>query len=148
MEKSLVTLYTDGSCIGNRGGWAFILIDNKTGKELSSSGSLVNGQSNNMELLAVKEALMRLKKPCHITLLSNNSYIINGITKWMFKWEKLGWYRTKNSKKPIMFVDIWKSIWNLLEQHDIQCEYIKDFSEFSTKCKKLAQNYNKVLQRK
>ncbi|MCC6509742.1 MAG: ribonuclease HI, partial [Pirellulaceae bacterium] len=52
-----VKLFTDGACSGNPGpgGWAFILRDVKTGKELTGSGGAKETTNNQMELQAVIE---------------------------------------------------------------------------------------------
>ena len=52
---SEVLLYTDGACSGNPGpgGWAFILRDVKTQKELTGAGGQDETTNNQMEMRAV-----------------------------------------------------------------------------------------------
>ncbi len=54
-----VVLFTDGACSGNPGpgGWAFILRDVKTKKELTGSGGDYETTNNRMEMQAVIEGL-------------------------------------------------------------------------------------------
>ena len=59
-----ITLYTDGSCIGNPGpgGYAYILIYGDLKKEFS--GFEDNTTNNRMELTAVIKGLNQIKEPC------------------------------------------------------------------------------------
>ena len=57
-----VTIYTDGSSLGNpgKGGWGAILIYKDKEKEIS--GSKKDATNNQMELLAAIKALKNLKE--------------------------------------------------------------------------------------
>ncbi len=80
-----VQLYTDGACSGNPGpgGWAFILRDKLTKKELEGSGGEASTTNNQMEMTAVIEGLKALKRPCRVELYSDSSYVLNGLQSWM-----------------------------------------------------------------
>ncbi len=58
------------------GGWAFILRDLKTGKELTGSGGAAETTNNQMELQAVIEGLKSLKKSCRVELHADSKYVL------------------------------------------------------------------------
>lgn len=53
--------------------------------------------NNRMEMTASLMALKSCKPKTTSTLETNSQYVINGITKWVFGWEKNGW-QTKEKK--------------------------------------------------
>ncbi len=64
--KKDVTLYSDGSSLGNpgAGGWGVVLEYKGHTKELS--GAKAHTTNNQMELQAVIEGLKELKEPCNV----------------------------------------------------------------------------------
>ena len=83
MTNNEVTLYTDGSCLGNPGpgGWAAILVAQGKGgphvRELHDSHT--NTTNNRMELTAAIEGLKALKRPCRVTIVTDSQYLISAI---------------------------------------------------------------------
>ena len=94
-----ITLFTDGSCLGNpgRGGWACILRYNSRERELY--GSEPQTTNNRMELTAAVRGLAALREACEVTVVTDSEYVKNGITQWMEGWKRNGW-RT-SAKKPV-----------------------------------------------
>lgn len=126
-----VELFTDGACSGNPGpgGWAFILRDVKTQKELTGSGGERNSTNNRMEMQAVIEGLRSLKKRCRVELYSDSSYVLQGLQKWMTGWKKKGWVRMEGSrKKPVKNVELWQQLDQLIDQHDISYHHVRGHS--------------------
>lgn len=74
-----VTISTDGACSGNPGpgGWAAILRCGQNSKEISGYESRTT--NNKMELRAVIEGIMPLKKPCAITIRTDSQVVCNAI---------------------------------------------------------------------
>lgn len=78
---SQVTLYTDGSCLGNPGpgGYAAILSCNGRAKEIT--GGSDHTTNNRMELQAVIAGLQALTRRCQVTVVTDSQYvatILNG----------------------------------------------------------------------
>jgi ribonuclease HI len=79
-----VTLYTDGSCLGNPGpgGYAAILSCNDhfgklgAGRTRKISGSTAHTTNNRMELRAVIAGLQALKRRCQVTLVTDSQYVV------------------------------------------------------------------------
>lgn len=118
-----VEIFTDGACKGNPGpgGWGAILRTGHHEKELS--GSEAQTTNNRMELTAAIEALKALKAPCLVTLHTDSRYVIDGITSWIFGWQRNGW---KNAaKKPVANADLWQDLIVACRPHKITWQWVK-----------------------
>jgi ribonuclease HI len=124
---SSVTIFTDGSCLGNPGpgGWCAILTEGERSKELFGGYRLTT--NNRMELLAVIEALTALKRPCRVELWTDSQYVRNAIEKrWIDSWQRNGW---KNSeKKPVKNQDLWQRLLPLLATHQVRFHWVRGHS--------------------
>lgn len=118
-----VTLYTDGACSGNpgAGGWACVLVYGDKEKELSGGETVTT--NNRMELTAVIEGLKALKQKCVVQLYTDSKYVLEGATKWLAGWQEKGW--RKADKKPVLNVDLWQILANLLNAHEITWHWVK-----------------------
>ena len=126
-----VQLYTDGACSGNPGpgGWAFILRDLKTGKEMTGSGGAAETTNNQMELQAVIEGLKSLKKSCRVELHADSKYVLQGLTEWMAGWKSRGWVRMEGRKKmPVKNVEQWKQLDELIAKHAMSYHHVRGHS--------------------
>ena len=83
-ELPKVTLYTDGSCLGNPGpgGYAAVLVAGPHVKELAQGFS---GTTNNrMELLAVISGLEALKTKSAVEIVTDSQYVKKAFTdRWL-----------------------------------------------------------------
>lgn len=124
--KHAVEIYTDGACRGNPGpgGWGVLLRYGDVDKQLYGGEHLTT--NNRMELKAVIEALSALSKPCKVTLTSDSTYVLKGISEWLPNWKKRGW-RTAG-KKPVKNGDLWKTLDDLAEMHEIEWHWVKGHS--------------------
>ena len=123
-EKKQVEIFTDGACSGNPGpgGYGVILRYKGINKELSGGEACTT--NNRMELTAVITGLSALKESCCVTLYSDSKYIIDAIQKgWAKKWQANGWMR--NKKDPALNPDLWETLLNLLEQHEVNFVWVK-----------------------
>lgn len=119
-----VRLYTDGACRGNPGpgGWGFVMCHLKSGKELRESGGLPETTNNQMELTAVIEGLSRLKRPTKVEVVSDSTYVLNGLSSWMESWKKRGWRRKEG---PVKNVEMWKKLDEFKQIHQLRFTWIK-----------------------
>ena len=120
--------YTDGACSGNPGpgGWGVLMIarDGDTVvKERELSGGAPETTNNRMELMAAITALETLARPSALTVVTDSSYVKDGITKWLFGWKKNGW-RTA-AKKPVKNAELWQRLDAATQSHDITWEWVK-----------------------
>ena len=119
-----IEIFTDGACSGNpgAGGWGAILRCGAVEKELS--GGEKETTNNRMELTAVIEALLALKKECCITLYTDSRYVMDGVTSWLTNWKKNG-SRTTNKKSQVKNIDLWQKLDELLPRHQIKWVWVK-----------------------
>jgi ribonuclease HI len=127
--KPHVELFTDGACSGNPGpgGWAYLLRDLKTGREMERSDGERKTTNNRMELMAVIEGLSALKQPSRVDLYSDSQYIVNGLRSWIDDWKARNWRRAKN--KPVLNVELWQRLDELRQRHEINAIWVRGHSE-------------------
>ncbi|ASK86853.1 ribonuclease HI [Sphingorhabdus sp. SMR4y] len=122
-EPKIVEIATDGACKGNPGpgGWGALIRHGDKEKEIS--GGEPDTTNNRMELRAAIEALNALKRPCKVKLSIDSTYVKDGITKWIFGWQKNGW-RTA-ARKPVKNADLWQDLLKAVEPHQIEWHWVK-----------------------
>ena len=119
-----VFLFTDGACSGNPGpgGWGAILRYKENEKAVS--GSEKETTNNRMELTAVIEGLALLKFPCSVTVVSDSKYVCDAVNqRWLHAWIRKGW--KKADGKPVLNIDLWKRLLELMKIHDVRFQWIK-----------------------
>lgn len=120
--------YTDGACSGNPGpgGWGVLLIarDGETVlKERPMCGGAEDTTNNRMELMAAISALEILDRKTKITIVTDSTYVKDGLTKWIHGWKKNGWKNAQ--KKPVKNEDLWKRLDEANQRHDVTWEWVK-----------------------
>jgi ribonuclease HI len=118
-----VTIYGDGSAIGNPGpgGWGAVILD---GDRVTECGDFAEHTTNNrMELTATIEALKKLKEKTTAVIKTDSKYVINGITKWVFGWEKNGWQTSQ--KADVMNKDLWQELVLVSRKHVVEWEHVR-----------------------
>ncbi len=128
-----VTLFCDGSSLGNpgAGGWCAILYYKHHQKILSGGAS--NVTNNQMELSALIFGLESLKESCEVLVISDSKYVLDGISKWLPNWIKKDF---KNVKNP----ELWKHFLEVSKYHNLQIQWVKGHSGHSENelCDKIA----------
>lgn len=124
--SQVVEMYTDGACRGNPGpgGWGVLL--RYGGVEKTLHGGEALSTNNRMELTAVIKGLQALNKTCDVQITTDSKYVLTGVTEWMDNWKKRNW-RTA-SKKPVLNVDLWKELDELVAGHSIEWVWVKGHS--------------------
>ena len=120
--------YTDGACSGNPGpgGWGVLLLakdGETTMKTRSLSGGCAETTNNQMELTAAIMALEALQRPSSITIVTDSSYVKDGMTKWISSWKKNGWKTA--AKKAVKNEELWKKLDVATQRHEVSWEWIK-----------------------
>ncbi|MEA3308487.1 MAG: ribonuclease HI [Chloroflexota bacterium] len=119
-----VTIYTDGSSLGNPGpgGYGVVLQFGPHQRELSGGYQLTT--NNRMELLAAIKGLAALIEPCQVALYSDSRYVIDGITKgWAYRWRANQWMR--NKKERALNADLWEQLLKLCKKHAITFYWVR-----------------------
>jgi ribonuclease HI len=138
-EKKHVTIYTDGSALGNPGpgGYGVILRFGSHTRELS--GGFRCTTNNRMEILAAIEALRALTEPCRVTLHTDSQYLSKAMTQgWAERWRKNQWMR--NKKDPALNADLWADLLDLVAEHDVTFVWVRGHNgdEANERCDVLA----------
>jgi ribonuclease HI len=118
-----VVIYTDGACSGNPGpgGWGVVMRSQGHEKELHGGEPLTT--NNRMELMAAIQALEALKRPSTVSLYTDSTYLLNGITKWLPGWQRNGWKTA--AKKPVKNDDLWRRLVEAMSRHDVTWLWVK-----------------------
>jgi ribonuclease HI/DNA polymerase-3 subunit epsilon len=134
-EKSVVRIYSDGSCRGNpgAGGWgAVILYIDEPVVELS--GGDPSTTNNRMELLGAIEALEHVsvrrggakpeeRKTLQVHCTTDSKYVKDGITLWIKNWVKKAWLTSKG--KPVANQELWRRLHELDQELSVQWHWVK-----------------------
>lgn len=130
-----ISIFTDGSSRGNPGpgGWGIVMIYNDIIKEFSEGYRLTT--NNRMELLAVIEALKKLKRNnLVIDIYTDSSYVVNAVEKkWVWSWEKKNFKDKKNE-------DLWREFLKLYPLNQIKFHWVKGHAtnQYNNRCDYLA----------
>jgi len=115
-----ITVYTDGSALGNPGpgGFGIVLVSGKHKKEISQGFERTT--NNRMELLSVIIALESINnKGSLVTIYSDSKYVVDSVEKgWLFNWEKKDFKKKKN-------VDLWKRFLIIYPKHKVSFKWVK-----------------------
>lgn len=119
-----ITLYTDGSALGNPGpgGYGVVLMSGIHRKEINEGFRKTT--NNRMELLAVIIGLEALKSDgCEVDIYSDSKYVVDAVEKgWVFAWSKKNFKDKKN-------VDLWKRFLAIYPKHKVRFHWIKGHNE-------------------
>jgi ribonuclease HI len=113
-----ITLFSDGSALGNPGPGGYGAILRYGDKERIISGGEAHTTNNRMELLGVIEGLRALKEPCDVTIISDSSYVIRGINEWLEGWVKRNFAKVKNP-------DLWQEYIRVSAGHLINGVWVR-----------------------
>lgn len=120
--------YTDGACSGNPGpgGWG-VLMRAMDGDEIVKQRELSGGAelttNNQMELMAAISALEVLERASELTIITDSTYVKNGVTGWIHGWKKNGW--KTSAKKAVKNVELWQRLDAAQARHQVTWEWVK-----------------------
>ncbi|MEP5152295.1 ribonuclease HI [Planktotalea sp.] len=123
-----LTAYTDGACSGNPGpgGWG-VLMRATEGDEILKQRELNGGAelttNNQMELMAAISALEALERAAELTIVTDSTYVKNGVTGWIHGWKRNGWKTA--AKKPVKNVELWQRLDQAQARHQVVWEWVK-----------------------
>ena len=128
-----ITLFSDGSALGNPGPGGFGTILRFKESERIISGGEVYTTNNRMELRGVIEGLRALKEPCEVEVISDSSYVVKGINEWLANWVKRSFKKVKNP-------DLWQEYIEVSKPHKIHATWVRghDGHEENERCDDIA----------
>ncbi len=149
LPPSSILIYTDGACTGNPGpgGWACI-VSLPDGSVHELGGGVKETTNNRMEMAATIRALAMLepKESCPIVLYTDSSYVIKGITQWIWGWRSRGWKSAEG--KDVANRDLWEELLRQvtrLKPSNIDWRYVRGHSGYAgnERCDEIAVSFAK-----
>jgi len=133
-----VEIFVDGACLGNPGPGGYAAILRSGVHEKVITGRVRQTTNNRMELMAAIEALSALKRPSKVRIYTDSRYLLDGITKWLPKWQKNN-FKT-SSGKPVKNRDLWERLSELIHLHEVTWEWVEGHSGHpeNERCDRLA----------
>lgn len=117
-----INIYTDGSSRGNPGpgGYGIVMEHLQTGYIKEFSQGFKKTTNNRMELMAVIEALKKIKKTdSNIVVYTDSKYVSDSVEKkWVFKWKNNNFKNKKN-------IDLWTEFLNIYPNYTMKFIWIK-----------------------
>ena len=119
----MIKIYTDGACKGNPGvgGWGAIIMQDE--KNIELFGGENETTNNRMELMAVIMALKEISLNLELTIYTDSTYVLKGISEWIKNWKVNNW-RSSN-KKPVKNKDLWVDLDEAVGSRKIYWEWVK-----------------------
>ncbi len=113
-----VTLYSDGSSLGNPGPGGYAGILDYRGHRREYAGGEPHTTNNRMELRAVIEGLKLLKRPCSVRVVTDSSYVAKAINEWLEGWKRREFKKVKNP-------DLWREYLEVSAPHQVRAEWVR-----------------------
>lgn len=143
-QNTSILIFTDGACTGNPGpgGWGSIMaLPDGTIRELG--GNHPQTTNNRMEMAAAIHALAKVENTDakSIVLYTDSTYLIRGITQWVWGWRSRGW-KTADGKDVAN-----RELWEELSRHvarlkpiTIEWKYVRGHAGFpgNERCDEIA----------
>lgn len=143
-----IVIHTDGACSGNPGpgGWGTIVAF-PDGKVRELGGAEEQTTNNRMELEAVISGLHFVRSaPQDVLVFTDSTYVIRGITQWIWGWMKKGWLNSQG--EPVANTEQWKQLLKIVEQRGrqkIQWHYVRGHqgTPGNERCDEIAVSFSK-----
>lgn len=156
--ESKFTIYTDGSSRGNPGpgGWAAIVVHGQ--KVIEIGGREQKTTNNRMEMTAAVRALQAIERveqsETEININTDSAYLLNGITKWVYTWQRNGW--KKKGKEParhgfaegesggeVLNKDLWQELMEETAKREVEWKLVEGHSghKYNDRCDQIATSF-------
>ncbi len=105
-----ILIFCDGATSGNPGpsGWGAIVVLPR-GEVRELGGREANSTNNRMEMTGALEALRSIRsEPGPVSIYTDSTYVIRGITQWIWGWRSRGWKTAEG--KEVANSELWKAL--------------------------------------
>lgn len=149
--RNHIQIFSDGACSGNpgSGGWASIILF-PSDEVLEIGGREFSTTNNRMEMMAAIEALRTIEKhPGKVHFYTDSTYIIRGITQWIWGWKKRAWKTAEGAE--VANKELWEKLAFLVEKRStvnkIEWFYSRGHSGIpgNERCDEIAVAYSKNI---
>ena len=114
MGEQHTIVFTDGAAKGNPGpgGWGVIVVTPER-RVTELGGGAPHTTNNKMELSGAIAALQHVEdRPGPIAIYTDSTYVIQGITQWIWGWRKRGWKTAQGA--DVLNRDLWETLASLV----------------------------------
>jgi len=149
IDPQSFVIFTDGACSGNPGpgGWGSIVaMPNGRVRELGGGERATT--NNRMEMMAAIEALgeVLVVGPANVVLHTDSTYLIRGITQWIWGWRSRGWKSAEG--KDVANRDLWEELARQITQlkpHVVDWRHVRGHEGIpgNERCDEIAVGYSK-----
>jgi ribonuclease HI len=111
-----ILIFTDGACSGNpgSGGWAAV-VATPDGQVRELGAGVDETTNNRMEMAACIHAIRSVQRiKAKIDLYTDSTYVIRGITQWIWGWKKKGWKNAEGGE--VSNRDLWEELLKLVTE--------------------------------
>jgi ribonuclease HI len=110
MSGDRIVVFCDGAAKGNPGpgGWG-VVIATPDGQVVEMGGAAAHTTNNKMELTAAIQgltAIAGIEGP--VTVYTDSSYVIKGISEWIWGWRRRGWKTAEGN--DVLNQDLWQAL--------------------------------------
>ncbi len=118
-ERDYILIFSDGACSGNPGpgGWGSVVLS-QTDQVQELGGAEPSTTNNRMEMMAALEALRFIAAtPGPVHFYTDSTYLIRGITQWIWGWKKRGWKTADGDE--VSNRDLWEDIAKVVQARGV-----------------------------
>ena len=144
-----ILIFTDGACSGNPGPGGFgTILALPDGQILELGEGRESTTNNRMEMVAVIKGLQKIKnEPGDVWVLTDSTYVIRGITQWIWGWKRKGWVTAEG--KEVTNKDLWLALADEVAQRknlgQIEWKYLRGHqgTPGNERCDEIAVEFSK-----
>ena len=112
--RNEIVVFTDGAAKGNPGpgGWGVVIVG-LDDRVTELGGGAAHTTNNRMELAGAIAALERVAGASGpVTIYTDSSYVIKGITQWVWNWQRRGWKTAEGG--DVLNRELWEQLSSLV----------------------------------
>lgn len=144
-----ILIFTDGASSGNPGPGGFGAVIAYPEGQIQELGEGRRSTTNNrMEMMAAIRALESVgATPGEVWVMTDSTYLIRGITQWIWAWKKRGWKTAEG--QPVINKDLWQELDQVVatrgRMSTIQWKYVRGHSDIpgNERCDEIATDFAK-----
>src|SRR5688572_15003642 len=131
MNKPLVYIYADESCLGNQNvdqdspGGGGGLVEMWHGDAWRRRDYWISERAttnNRMAIASATAGLDYLRTPCRVIFVSDSQYLVRAMTEWIDGWMRKGW---KRKTGVLENVELWQQLAIATVRHDITWTWVR-----------------------
>ena len=119
-------LITQTGVAGDPHRWRFILRTPDGHDEMTAEDIEPYAAGERLELLTLVRGLESLNQPSHVTILTTNRYVREGLLRGLPEWRENGWeWECFQHRVPVKNHDLWKRVDRALQFHTVDCRILR-----------------------